>query len=123
MAFPINLTRDGSWIATSALTRIGAASVDNPPSAEDLALALDRLDVISQNLAARGIILVADLDRTPAAIAQEMANALALSLQADFGSNAPPGSGALPPQEAIDANLRRITADTIAYGPQQAAYF
>src|SRR5260370_41151351 len=117
MPFPTSATRDSVWIASNALARIGAASVDNPASAEDLALALDRLDVIAKNLAARGILYLADVDATPSGIAHEVANALALSLQPDFGSNAPPGSGALPAQEAIDANLRRITADLIAYGP------
>ena len=77
---------------------IGAASVDNPASPEDLALALDRLDVLVQNLQGRGILYLADVDTTPSSIAHEVANALALSLQPDFGDNTPPGSGALPSQ-------------------------
>ena len=123
MTFPVSPTRNSSWIATQALTRIGAASVDNPPAAEDLALALDRLDVVSSNLQGRGVIYLADLDATPAAIAHELANALALALQPDFGSETPPGQGALPPQAQIDANLRRITADLVSYGPAQVSFF
>src|SRR5260370_40972393 len=118
MPFPTSATRDSVWIASNALARIGAASVDNPASAEDLALALDRLDVIAQNLAARGILYLADIDATPSGIAHEAANALALSLQPDFGNNTPPGSGALPSQEAINANRRLITPEPIASGPQ-----
>ncbi len=123
MAFPVTPTRNSSWIATQALTRIGAASVDNPASAEDLALALDRLDVVASNLQGRGVLYVADLDMTPAGIAHELANALALALQPDFGDATPPGQGALPPQAQIDANLRRITADLVSYGPQQVSFF
>jgi hypothetical protein len=123
MTFATSATRDSSWIATNALTRIGAASVDNPASPEDLALALDRLDVLVQNLQGRGILYLADVDTIPSSIAHEVANALALSLQPDFGDNTPPGSGALPSQDVIDANLRRITADLVSYGPQQATYF
>ena len=123
MTFSTSASRDSSWIATSALSRIGAASVDNPVSPEDLALALDRLDVVVQNLQGRGVLYLADVDNTPSALAHEIANALALSLQPDFGNNAPPGSGALPPQDAIDTNIRRITADLVSYGPQQATYF
>jgi hypothetical protein len=123
MSFATSPVRDSAWIAASALTRIGASSVDNPASPEDLALALDRLDVVAQNLQARGILYLADLDATPSGIANELANALALSLQPDFGANAPPGSGALPTQDAIDANLRRISAELISYGPQQALFF
>ncbi|MBW0001926.1 MAG: hypothetical protein JO216_00440 [Hyphomicrobiales bacterium] len=123
MTFPTSASRGSIWIATSALSRIGAASVDNPVSPEDLALALDRLDVVVQNLQGRGVLYLADVDTTPSALAHEIANALALSLQPDFGDNAPPGTGALPPQDAIDANIRRITADLVSYGPQQATYF
>jgi hypothetical protein len=123
MSFATSSIRDSTWIATSALTRIGAASVDNPAPVEDLALALDRLDVVVQNLQARGILYLADVDRTPSGIAHELANALALSLQPDFGDNTPPGAGALPPQDVIDANLRRQTADLVSYGPQQATYY
>ncbi len=123
MAFPVTPTRNSSWIATQALTRLGAASVDNPASAEDLALALDRLDVVTSNLQGRGIVYVADLDSTLAAIAHELANALALSLQPDFGDETPQGQGALPPQAQIDVNLKRITADLVGYGPQLVSFF
>jgi hypothetical protein len=123
MSFASGATRNSIWIATQALTRIGAASVDNPPSAEDLTLAIDRLDVIAQNLQARGILYLADLDATPSGIAHEVANALALSLQPDFGNTAPPGQGAIPSQGEIDMNLRRITADLVSYGPQQVTFF
>ncbi|MBV9974387.1 MAG: hypothetical protein JO105_03235 [Hyphomicrobiales bacterium] len=123
MTFPTSATRDSSWIATSALSRIGAASVDNPASPEDVALALDRLDVVVQNLQGRGVLYLADVDDTPSALAHEIANALALSLQPDFGNNAQPGSGALPSQDVTDANIRRITADLVSYGVQRVAYF
>ena len=59
----------------------------------------------------------------PSALAHEIANALALSLQPDFGSNTPPGAGALPSQDVIDANIRRITADLVSYGLQHTTYF
>jgi hypothetical protein len=123
MTFPVTPARNSSWIATQALSRIGAASVDNPASAEDLALALDRLDVVASNLQGRGVLYVADLDTTPAGIAHELANALALALQPDFGDATPPGQGALPAQAQIDANLKRITADLVSYGPQQTSFF
>ena len=123
MTFPTSATRDSSWIAASALSRIGAASVDNPSSPEDLALALDRLDVLVQNLQGRGILYLADVDTTPSALAHEIANALALSLQPDFGNNTPPGAGALPSQDVINANIRRITADLVSYGLQHTTYF
>jgi hypothetical protein len=123
MTFPVTPARNSSWIATQALSRIGAASVDNPASAEDLALALDRLDVVASNLQGRGVLYVADLDTTPAGIAHELANALALALQPDFGHATPPGQGSLPAQAQIDANLKRITADLVSYGPQQVSFF
>ena len=123
MAFPVTPTRDSNWIAAQALSRLGAASVDNPPSAEDLALALDRLDVVASNLQGRGIVYVADIDTTPAGIAHELANALALALQPDFGDPTPQGQGPLPPQAVIDDNLKRITADLVSYGPQKVSFF
>src|SRR5690242_15216033 len=101
MAFPVSATRNSSWIATQALSRIGASSVDNPPSAEDLALALDRLDVVASNLQARGIVYIADLDSVPAGVAHELANALGLALMPDFGDLSPEGQSAIPPQPAI----------------------
>jgi hypothetical protein len=123
MSFPVTPTRNSSWIATQALTRIGAASVDNPAAPEDLALALDRLDVVASNLQGRGVLYVADLDTTPVAIAHELASALALSLMPDFGDETPQGQGALPTQAQIDTNLKRITADLVGYGPQVVSYF
>jgi|SRR5580704_19610378 hypothetical protein len=123
MAFPVTPTRNSSWIATAALNRLGKASVDNPASAEDLALALDRLDVVASNLQGRGVVYLADLDATPAALAHELANALALALQPEFGDDTPQGQGALPPQAVIDANLRRITSDLVGYGPQLVSFF
>jgi hypothetical protein len=123
MTFPVGATRNSTWIAASALTRIGAVSVDNPASAEDLTLALDRLDVIVQNLQGRGILYLGDVDTTPSALAEEIAKSLALSLMPDFGNNAPQGSGALPTQAEIDSNIRRINSDLPSYGPQQASYW
>lgn len=122
MAFIVTPTRDSTWIATQALSRIGASSVDNPPSPEDLTLAIDRLDAVAQNLQGRGVLYIADLDSVPSGIAHELANAVGLALQPDFGDNSPPGSGAIPSQVQIDANLRRITADMVAYGPQTVRF-
>jgi hypothetical protein len=123
MVAPIDPTRDLDWIATQALTRVGAVSVDNPASAEDLALAQDRVDVVAQDLQARGICYVADLDSTPAGLAHQLANAVAISLLADFGDRSPPGQNPLPPLALVENNLRRISSDLISYGPQQVSYF
>lgn len=123
MAFNSAATRNSTWIATKALSMIGAASVDNPPSASDMALALDRLDTINQDLADRGIYYQPDLDQTPASVAKWIANALALDLKPDFGDRTPVGQDAIQPQTAVDANLRRIGAENLAYGPQKVSYF
>lgn len=122
MAFPVTPTRDSTWIATKALSRIGASSVDNPPSAEDLALALDALDATVANLQGRGIIYIADLDSVPSGVAQELSDALARDLLPDFG-DLTGGQSSIPPQAQIDANLKRIMADVPSYGPQKVSYF
>jgi hypothetical protein len=123
MSFITIPTRDSNWIAVQALTRVGKASVDNPPQAEDLALAIDRLDVVAANLAGRGIVYIADLDSVPSGLAHEVANALALSIQPDFGDMTPPGQGPLPPQAVTDMNLKRITSADVSYGPAQVRFW
>lgn len=121
MAFPVVTSRDSNWIATAALNKIGAASVDNTPEAEDLTLALDRLNDLAADFVGRGVVYIADLDATPSAIAFQLANALALALQSDFPMSVPPN--AIPPQPVIEDNLRRIQSDQPSYGPAQVSYF
>jgi hypothetical protein len=122
MTFIPTSVRDSTWIAEQALFRLLKASVDNPPAAEDLALALDRLDSVYQNLQGRGVVYVADLDQTPAGIAEELAWALAAGLKASFGDMTPEGQDAIPPSAVTNANLRRISSADPSYGPQKVSF-
>lgn len=122
MSFIPTPVRDSTWIAEQALFRLLKASVDNPPAAEDLALALDRLDSVYQNLQGRGVVYVADLDQTPAAIAEELAWALASALKASFGDMTPEGQDAIPSSVVTNANLRRISSADPSYGPQKVTF-
>lgn len=122
MVFIPTPTRDSNWIAVQALTRLGRASVDNPAAPEDIALAVDRLDAVSQDLQGRGILYVADLDNVPASVAQNLADRIAIALKPDFGDTTPDGQGTLPPVLEVEARLRRLSADTPSYGPQQVQF-
>jgi hypothetical protein len=122
MTFINNVTRDSKWIATKALTRLGVASVDNPPSAEDMQLALDQLDTTYQDLSTRGVIYLADLDQTPASYATWLAERLAIDLKGDYGNQAPDGQSALRPMPMVEVALRRLSADTPSYGPQKVEF-
>jgi hypothetical protein len=122
MAFPVTATRDSTWIATKALVRLGKASVDNPPSADDLTLFLDGLDALADTLAKRGIVYVADLDSVPSGIADELASALAIKMKPDMGDDSADGEG-LPPILLVESNLRRMGADAAgSFGPQQVQW-
>lgn len=123
MTLPVITARDSTWVATQAMAMIGATSVDNPPSADDLTLAVNRLNDVADDLRLRGVIYLADLDNIPAGVALHVARALALAIQPDFGNSAPPGSAAVPPQDVTEAALRRITAQDVSYGPQRMSFF
>jgi hypothetical protein len=104
----VALSRNSTQIATDALTRIGVCSPADPPSAEDLATALDRLTLVQSDLIQRGVVYVANIEEVPNAVAHHLANMLGLFLMADFGASA--GSVNLPPQDSTETALRRLTA-------------
>jgi hypothetical protein len=114
--------RNSSWMVMQALTRIGANSVDAPASAEDVQLATDRLDVVCGELAAKGIFYVGDMDQVASGPANQIANMLAVSLQPDFGLMTPPGQSNIPPLDAIEDALRRMSPGKPGYGPQQVSF-
>jgi hypothetical protein len=104
-----------------ALTRLGVISVDVPEAdAADFQLALDRLDVVCSELALLGVYFVADMDQVPSGAASQLANALAASLMPDFG--APPNQQSIPPPQATEDALRRMSSGKPGYGPQQVSY-
>ena len=123
MAYTLTASRNAKWIATKALVRLGEVSVDNPPSAEDLQLALDQLDATYQDLQSRGVVYIADLDDTPAAYATWLAERLAIDLKPDYGNQAPDGQSALKSIGMVETALRRLSADVPSYGPQQVEFF
>jgi hypothetical protein len=122
MAHVLTETRDSNWIATKALTRLGEVSVDNPPSSEDLNLALDQLDATYLDLQARGVCYIPDLDVTPSAYATWIAERVAIDLKADYGYQAPDGQAALKPLSMVETALRRLSADEPSYGPQKVEF-
>lgn len=122
MVHVLTATRDANWIATKALVRLGEVSVDNPPSAEDLQLALDQLDATYLDLEKRGVVYIADLDETPSSYATWMAERLAIDLKADYGNQAPDGQSSLKPISMVEMALRRLSADVASYGPQQVEF-
>lgn len=123
MAYIVNATRDSRWIANKALVRLGTSSVDNPPSADDLNLALDQLDATYQDLQARGVVYLPDLDATPASYATWLAERVAIDLKPDFGNQAPDGQSALKSIGMVETALRRLSADVPSYGPQQVEFY
>lgn len=123
MSAPVTQYRDSTWIVNQALTRLGVISVDVPEAdAADFQLALDRLDVVCGELAAKGVYFVADMDMVPSGPANALANALAFSLQPDFGNMAPPGQSNIPPPAINEDALRRMSAGKPGYGPQQVSF-
>jgi hypothetical protein len=122
MAYVLNPTRDANWLATKALTKLGKASVDNPPAPEDMTLTLDALEVTVQDLIKRGICYIADLDATPAAYADWLAERTAIALKSDYGYAMPDGQGALKPIGMVELALRRLSADIPSYGPQEVEF-
>ena len=123
MTFPPTASRNSTWVVNQALTRLGVISVDVPEAdAADFQLALDRLDVMAGELAAKGVYFVADLDQVPSGAANQLANALAAALQPDFGNMAPPGQSNIPPLAVTEDILRRMTPGKPGYGPQQVSY-
>lgn len=122
MTYILNTTRNSNWIANKALVKLGKASVDNLPAAEDMTLALDALDATIQDLMERGVCYIPDLDSTPAAYADWLAERAAINLKADYGYSTPDGQGALKPIGMVELALRRLSADTPSYGPQQVEF-
>lgn len=123
MTAPVTTTRDSTWIANQALTRLGVISVDVPTAdAADFQLALDRLDVVCSELALKGVYFVADMDQVPSGAANQLAYALAFSLLPDFGNMSPPGQSNIPPLLATENELRRMSPGKPGYGPQQVSF-
>ena len=123
MVYVVTPTRDSNWIATKCLSRLGAASVDNPPSAEDMQLALDQLDATLQDLMKRGLCYLADLDKCDAPLATWLAERVAIELKPDFGNNTPDGQSALKPLALVELAIRRLSADVPSYGPQTVSFY
>jgi hypothetical protein len=124
MTFAVTETRDSTWIATRALEHIIKASVDNPPTPEDMITALDQLDALAANLAERGIILIADLDTVRSGVADELARRLAVALKTTFGVDIPPEADTLGPPGAIELNLRRMGAIAAqSFGPAKVSFW
>jgi hypothetical protein len=97
--------------------------VDNPPSAEDMQLALDQLDATLQDLMKRGICYLADLDQCDASLATWLAERVAIELKPDFGNNTPDGQSALKPLALVELAIRRLSADQPSYGPQTVSFY
>lgn len=123
MVYTPNRTRNSAWIANKMLVKLGQASVDNPAGPEDTQLALDMLDLTMQDLAVRGVCYIPDLDNTPAAYADWLAERAAINLKADYGYQLPDGQAALKPVGMVELALRRISADIPSYGPQKVEFY
>lgn len=121
-AYVTQPTRDSAWIINKALSRIGAASVANPASAEDYQLAQDQLEVTAQDLMDRGVCYIPDLDAVKASYATWLAERVAIDLKADFGYPVPDGQSALRPVSMVEITLRRLSADEPSYGPQVVSF-
>ena len=119
---PVTEFRNADWMITQGLTRVGAVSVDNPASAEDYALASDRLDTVAGQLSELGVYQVGDLDNVPSGAADTIANILALALQPDFGDRSPQGQSNIPPRAMLEDMLRRMSPGKPGYGPQQVSF-
>jgi hypothetical protein len=124
MTFAVTATRDSTWVATRALEHIIRASVDNPPSPEDMLTALDQLDALAANLSLRGIISIADLDMVPSGIADELGRRLAVQLKTTFGVDISPDQDTLGPPGPIELNLRRMDAIAAqSFGPAKVSFW
>lgn len=123
MTYILNTTRDSNWLANKALVKLGKASVDNLPAAEDMTLALDVLDLTVQDLMKRGVVYIPDLDSTPAAYADWLAERTAINLKSDYGYAVPDGQGALKPIGMVELALRRLSADIPSYGPMAVEFY
>lgn len=121
--YTYNTTRDSNWIANKTLVKLGKASVDNLPAAEDMNLALDALDATMQDLMIRGVCYIPDLNQTPAAYVDWLAERTAINLKADYGYATPDDQGALKPIAMVELALRRLSADVPSYGPQQVEFY
>jgi hypothetical protein len=111
-------TRTSDQIVTNALTRIGAASVGQTPSDEDMAVCKARLEEILADFAERGVVYVGDVDEVPLSVALHLEHALAVHLS-DFG----PLPSDLPPLSSTESRLRQISSVAASREPVRADYF
>jgi hypothetical protein len=105
---PAVATSTVQQIALRALQFLGVVASDETPLAQDLALAVDKVDAVHDGMISQGIVPW-DLDHIPRSVSEEYVILVAIHLAPVFGKTADPAQEA-----AREARVRRAIMLTLA---------
>lgn len=112
------MPRSRSDLRFKALSIIVGGDIGQAPSAED-ATALDNyIDDVVDELSAKSIVYVSDLDSIENEIFGTLAQLVALAAANEFGGKTDPAQ-----KRFYENEMRVIARQTPGYGPQQVTYF
>lgn len=112
-------TKTRAQLVTMALDELGVTDAATPPTADEQELVDQRVDGLLRELAARGVVEVADQSQIPVEQTGPLAELLANECSVQFGM--PKKS----PQERllIEQRLRTMTAANITNEPVRGTYY